>query len=405
MRILMIAPQPFLEPRGTPISVYQRTQGLAALGHTIDLLTYHVGQDIDIPGVTHYRIPRVPFIKQVKVGPSWYKPLLDLLLLGLTIRRLLTQRYDVIHSHEEAAFWAAPLAKLFRTKHLYDMHSSLPKQLANFNFGNVWPIVKLFETLENAVIKSCDALITIGSDLEEHARTIKPSVKQVMIENLPMQHTGAEMDDGLVEQLRAQLNLAGKVPIVYTGTFERYQGLDLLLESAAIVKQQHPEAIFVMVGGKPHQVEQWKAEARRLNLGESMIFTGIVPVDKVRAYMELADILVSPRTEGLSVPLKIYTYLHSGKPIVATRLLAHTLVLNDETAVLAEPNKDAYAEGILKLLRDPALRERVGAAAQKLAAEQYDPANYKTKLERIYREVQPAHMQREQPLLEQAAEK
>ena len=39
MKILMVAPQPFFEPRGTPISVYQRLEALSALGHHIDLLT------------------------------------------------------------------------------------------------------------------------------------------------------------------------------------------------------------------------------------------------------------------------------------------------------------------------------------------------------------------------------
>lgn len=52
MKILMISPEPFFEPRGTPISVYQRLQALSALGYQVDLLTYHVGQDVDIPGLT-----------------------------------------------------------------------------------------------------------------------------------------------------------------------------------------------------------------------------------------------------------------------------------------------------------------------------------------------------------------
>jgi len=144
MDILMIAPQPFLEPRGTPISVYQRVQGLATLGHTIDLVTYHIGQDVQIPGVTIHRIPHVPFIKQVKVGPSWAKPLLDLLIFWTAFRLLTTKQYDVIHSHEEAAFFCGLLARMFHTRHLYDMHSSLPQQLRNFNFGNARPLVRLF---------------------------------------------------------------------------------------------------------------------------------------------------------------------------------------------------------------------------------------------------------------------
>lgn len=399
MEVLMIAPQPFLEPRGTPISVYQRVKGLAVLGHTIDLVTYHLGKDVDIPGVTIHRIPNVPFIKEIKVGPSWYKPVLDILLFYKTISLMMTKRYDIIHSHEEAAFFANFLASTFRTRHLYDMHSSLPRQLANFNFGNYGPVVKMFEMLERRTINTCDAMITIGSDLEQQVRAINPSVPHVMIENLPLQNNDTTIDPLVLDQLRQQLGLKDRVAIVYTGTFERYQGLDLLIDSAKLVKEQHPEAAFLLVGGKPQQVEQWRDEVRRQGLEADVIFTGIVPVDEVRTYMELADILVSPRTEGLSVPLKIYTYLLSGKPIVATNLIAHTLVLNDDTAVLAEPTKEAFAAGIMKLIRSPELRQQVSVQALRYAQEKYDPAHYLSRLERIYRAVQPAQRPPEQPAI------
>ena len=51
MKALVIAPQPFFSPRGTPFSVYYRTMVTAELGVEIDFLTYGEGQDVDIPGV------------------------------------------------------------------------------------------------------------------------------------------------------------------------------------------------------------------------------------------------------------------------------------------------------------------------------------------------------------------
>ncbi len=148
MKILMLAPQPFLEPRGTPLSVYQRIRALSALGHHVDLVTYHVGRDVHVNNLQIHRIPRVPFVTQVKVGPSWIKPFLDLLMFFVALRLMLSRRYDVIHSHEEAAFLALPLSALFNVRHIYDMHSSLPRQFANFNFGNWPPLVGCFELLE-----------------------------------------------------------------------------------------------------------------------------------------------------------------------------------------------------------------------------------------------------------------
>jgi glycosyltransferase involved in cell wall biosynthesis len=184
-----------------------------------------------------------------------------------------------------------------------------------------------------------------------------------------------------------KLGVNNRLPIVYTGTFEPYQGLDLLFASAKIVKEHNPEAFFILVGGKPHQVKYWQAEVKKEQLEDSIHFIGIVPPEEVVTYLEMAEILVSPRTGGLSVPLKIYSYLHSGKPTVATKLFAHTQVLNDETAVLVEPQKEAFAEGILKLIQNPPLRQRLGLQAKKLAEERYNPTLYLAKLVQIYHEI------------------
>jgi glycosyltransferase involved in cell wall biosynthesis len=383
MKILMIAPQPFFEPRGTPISVFQRLHGLSALGYQVDLATYHIGQAVDIPGVTIIRAPRVPFIHKVKIGPSLAKIPLDLMLLLLTVWLLLTRRYDAIHSHEEAAFFAAPLAWLFRKPHLYDMHSSLPKQLGNFNFGNYRPLVWLMEGLERWVLRTCDVVLTIGLDLEEYVLKVNRQANHIRIENIAAQNETAENPERVAE-LRQALGLAGKQAIVYTGTFEGYQGFEMLFASAQIVARQAPEAMFVMVGGKAEQVELWRQETERLGLAERVIFTGTVSLEESVHYLALADILVSPRTKGLSVPLKIYSYLQAGKPTVATEIEAHTQVLDGETAVLTPPTPQAYAAGLLRLLQDPALRQTIGQNARARAERDYSKESYLNKLERAY---------------------
>ena len=80
MKILMIAPQPFFTPRGTPFSVYYRTRILTELGHKVDLLTYPLGRDVHIPGLKIIRTISVPFIKNIKIGPSIKKLVLDFIL-------------------------------------------------------------------------------------------------------------------------------------------------------------------------------------------------------------------------------------------------------------------------------------------------------------------------------------
>jgi glycosyltransferase involved in cell wall biosynthesis len=384
MTILMIAPEPFLEPRGTPISVLQRLQALSNLGYTIDLVTYHVGQDVDIPGVQIHRIPSVPFVKSVKTGPSYIKPFLDFLLFFKAFFLLLRTRYKVIHSHEEASFFSVILAFIFRTQHVYDMHSSLPRQLENFNFGNNRLFIKLFELLELWVLRTCSAVITIGSDLAAYVEGVNPEVRQLHIGNLALHTNQLPPSQKSANHLRQELNLNNELLIVYTGSFEHYQGIGLLLESATIVKSQYPDVCFVLVGGKPDQLTEWREFVHREQLENQVRFAGIVPPGESLAYLEIADVLVSPRIEGTSVPLKIYSYLQAGKPIVATKIEAHTQVLNENVASLVEPTAPGFAIAILELLEDNELRQCKGEYARQLSQDVHNPAEYEAKMAALY---------------------
>ena len=166
MKILMLAPQPFFEPRGTPFSLLGRLKALSKLGHEIDLVTYHVGQDVTIPGVTIYRTQRVGFIKRVKVGPSIPKLFLDLLVFFKAVRLLRRNHYDLLNTHEEAGFFGVLLAGLFKLRHLYDMGSSPPQRLSVFQQMGLGPLIRLFEWIEAKVINSSDAVIVTGVNCE-----------------------------------------------------------------------------------------------------------------------------------------------------------------------------------------------------------------------------------------------
>src|SRR5689334_7096453 len=144
VRILMIAPEPFFEPRGTPFSEFHRIRALTALGHTVDLVTYPFGQPVSMPGLRVFRSMRPPFVRRVGIGPSLAKIPLDIFLTFTAIRRALSAPYDAIHSHEEGGVIGATLAMVLRVPHLYDMHSSLPQQLTNFAFTRSRLIARLF---------------------------------------------------------------------------------------------------------------------------------------------------------------------------------------------------------------------------------------------------------------------
>ncbi|OGO05670.1 MAG: hypothetical protein A2Y73_07180 [Chloroflexi bacterium RBG_13_56_8] len=100
--------------------------------------------------------------------------------------------------------------------------------------------------------------------------------------------------------------------------------------------------------------------------------------------MGMADILVSPRIKGTNTPLKLYAYLRSGRPILATNLLTHTQVLDPETAVLVEPSAEGLAQGALRLLEDPELAGRLAANCVRLAETQYTYQTFLNKTASAY---------------------
>ena len=386
MKILMIAPQPFFEPRGTPISVRQRLTGLTSLGHKVDLATYHLGEVVDLQGLKIYRTPTISSIRSLKVGPSWQKIPLDFLLILKSIALLFSNKYDVIHSHEEAGFFAVFLAWLFKVPHVYDMHSSLPKQLVNFRFGDNKGMIGIFEYLERLVVNTCDAMITIGPDLEQYVHEMNPDVPMQMIENLPLNID--QNFDEISPEISSRFRQHNGLSVVYTGTFERYQGVDVLIKSFEQVNHNHPETQLILVGGKPEQIQVYQNMVSQMGLDGSIQFTGIVSLEDANAYIHLADILVSPRIEGTSVPLKIYTYLHAGKPILATDIPAHSLVLCQENACLVDPTPEGMTAGLTRLINDDQLRSELSLEGKKLAEQKYGQSQYLSKLEKVYRTFQ-----------------
>jgi len=341
-----------------------------------------VVSDVEMPGLRIVRSMAPPFVSRVRIGPSWAKVPLDALLSLTALRLAVTRRYDVIHSHEEGGAIGIVLAALLRKPHLYDMHSSLPQQISNFGYGRFKGLASFFGWIERLMIKRSGVVIVICEDLDDTVKALNLPVPTVLIENAAGSGAAPSAGTGLV--VRRSLGLGETTPVVlYTGTFEAYQGLDLLYHAMRVVVTARPEARLVMVGGEPAQVAGARAAVERLGLSSAVIFTGQRPADEVPAYLDAATALVSPRSSGTNTPLKIYQYLRSGRPIVATRLRTHTQVLNDDVAILTGATPDELAQGLLRALSDPSA-VAIGERARALAATKYSDEAFVEKTRRAY---------------------
>jgi glycosyltransferase involved in cell wall biosynthesis len=386
MHILMIAPEPFFEPRGTPFSEYHRIKALGALGHTVDLVTYPFGRDVELPGLRVFRCVRPPLVQGVRIGPSWAKVALDAALAATALRRALSTRYDAVHSHEEGGLIGVALAAMLGVPHLYDMHSSLPQQLSNFDFSSSRPLVWGMTQVERLLVRRSRTVIVICQQLVDVVRAVDPLVPTVLIENAP--GSGDPPAVGAGAAVRAEWGIAPAAPVVlYTGTFEAYQGLDLLYAAAARVRASRPDVRFLVVGGQPAQVDAARQQARAAGADGTVVFTGQRPSEEIPAFLDAATVLASPRSRGTNTPLKIYQYLRAGRPIIATRLLTHTQVLDDAVAVLTEATPDAYAAGILRAVDNPAEADAIGRRARELADTKYSYEAYLERTRHAYAEL------------------
>ncbi len=383
MRILMIAPEPFFQPRGTPFSEYYRTRALTELGHEVDMVTYPIGEDVSIPGLRIFRAPGIPGIRKISIGPSLAKLPLDVMVFSSAARRLMSGRYDLLDCHEEAGLMGVLLSKLFGVPAVYDMHSSLPEQLVNFRYTRSAVLRKLFAISERWTIKGSAAVIVICPYLQEVVADVDPEKPCFLIENSPLAEANRVAGSEEATALRKSLGLEGTAVIGYTGTFEAYQGLDLLFDAVRWIAERDPKARLLMVGGHPDQIDEARGAIQQRGLEDKVVFVGQRPPAEMSVYLAATDVLVSPRSHGNNTPLKIYSYLRAGKAIVATRLLTHTQVLDDEISQLTAADPEAFGKGILTLLRDPNRAQALGEAARRRAENEYSYENYVEKTRRV----------------------
>jgi glycosyltransferase involved in cell wall biosynthesis len=168
--------------------------------------------------------------------------------------------------------------------------------------------------------------------------------------------------------------------VVYAGTLEPYQGIDILISAFQYVIPADPNAFLLVVGGTPAQVEQYSKLADESGIGEYCLFTGRVPQSLAQYYANQAKVQVSPRRSGTNTPLKVYQQIASGVPLVATNIYSHTQVLNDEVAFLVELDPKDMGQGILIALTDHQERKRRAEAAKRLYADQYSRQVYTEKM-------------------------
>ena len=354
-RILFLAPQPFFTNRGTPLRVLATARALVELGAEVDLLVYSIGESIELSGIDVRRSPKVPFIQNIPIGFSIRKLIVDGPFFLSAWRAIRSRRYAAVHGVEEAGVMAALLSRRYGIPFIFDMHSHMSEQLSERTMRRGGLVHRIFSSIENSCIRRATSVITVADCITERLEQFGRDGVSVTLPDIPVEHT-FPAKPSTRDKLVRKLGVENRTRVVYTGNFRSYQGLEILLRgfanfiarfeasarSGAPYSSRRP--ILLIVGGGPEEsddLERLLTFTRELQISDDVRFVGQHHVTEMSSFMELADVLVSSRSAGGHTPLKIYSYLAAKKPIVATRVTAHTMVLDEQVAFMCDLDPDS----------------------------------------------------------------
>ncbi len=367
MRLLALAPTGFFADYGCHIRIMGQLQALQQLGYQIRLVTYPAGRNL--PGLSTIR-PPAPFSRNLPVGSSWRKILLDALLAPTALAAALRFRPHLIHAYlHEGALIGWLLARLLRVPLTFDYQGSLTAEMLDHHFLSPRsPLLEPLRRLEAWIEQRPQAIFPSSAHAVDllTQRGLPPARLHLLPDAIDPDFFAPRPPD-LV--LRRQLDLPPDGPlVVYLGLLAPYQGIDLLLQALTRPPlATHPAHFLIM--GFPH-VEHYRRLAHQLGLGQRTHFTGPIPYHEAPRYLALGDLAIAAKLSATEGSGKLLPYMSLALPIIATDTPVHREYLGHgdcPAGILAAPQPDALAQTIVAALdRLPDLRAHALHLRQKV---------------------------------------
>ncbi len=239
-----------------------------------------------------------------------------------------------------------------------------------------WPTwrVEVTKRVTLFVAEHADRVRCVSHSVLESARRVGIHAERLVY--LPMRVDTAvfapEVQQAAGLAVRRRFGLGSGPIILFLGTLSIHKGVTHVVRAMARVAQECPEARLVLVGSGPLEIELRRLVAE-LGLGEHVLFAGRAHYEEVPAFLAAGDVLVLPSlNEGL--PRVILEAMAMARPVVASRVGGvPELVQDGETGLLTAPRDEAaLAESLLRLAKDPSLREAMGNRARQSIGIEYE---------------------------------
>jgi glycosyltransferase involved in cell wall biosynthesis len=376
-RIAMVAACPMPARRGTPLRVERLAEALAARGHEVELITYHVAEGPQPLGVPVHRIFRHPVYWRMPVGPSFRKLALYDPALSWKLSRVLSERrFDVIHAHHvEGLLVALPARLRHGIPLVYDAHTMLAAELPSYATGLTrTAFAALGGWLDGALPRRADHVVAVTSDIRDRlvkAHGLKP-------EHITVVTNGVESG---CFRVQPPPRPDGLIRLIYTGTLAPYQNIELLLEAFARARQVRRDLRLCFAVSS--SFEPYEAAARRLGVRDAI---EVLPdgFSELPLQLAAAAIAVLPRVSCPGIPQKLLNYMAAGKAIVASAGSAKVLEHERTGLVVADGDVGGFAGAVLRLAGDAELGEALGRRARETVEREFSWEGAAERLEPVY---------------------
>ncbi len=361
--------------RANAIQVLSQCQALLAAGEQVDLITPRRWRTPPEAGTlaelaANFGLDRLPRLRRLpcldlvsttrKPGPAaFYAQHLSFLALAAAVTA--AGRYDVVHTREAMLpLLAGGVLARRGARVMVELHN-FPSRPAGLG-------------LHRRALRRCHGLVVISRGLAERYGRLSPGGPPITVAPDGVAERFFA-DQGSRRDLRRDLELPDDAPIVLYagGLFWAWKGLDTLIEAARLL---NGKIRLVIVGGSPKPAHLAELKERIAGLGiEGAKVTGFVAPAKVPAYLAAADVLVLPNSARAEIsarytsPLKLFEYLASGRPVVASDLpsLREVLSHGRNGWLVAPDDPKALAEGIERVINDPELAARLAENGRETA--------------------------------------
>jgi glycosyltransferase involved in cell wall biosynthesis len=387
-RILYAAFDAVPSPKGAAVHIRETLSALVRVGQ-VDLMTLPG----TLPGEVVFPEDGTGGHEHLAVRPPDGNFLHRALWFGDAVaERILTQRYDLVHVR---SIWEGTPALAFRSERCYRLVyevNGLPSVELRYHYPEITNHRDLLTRLraqERDLLRGADALITQSLVSRRYLRGLGAPAERIAV--IPNGVHPERFEIGCTPDS----NTEGLPVVAYVGTLAPWQGLEVLIEAAALLAPRRPLRVWLIGGGRREWVRSLLKRARRLGIEERVELLGTVSPCEVPRLLAEARVCVAPLSlternvrQGCC-PIKLLEYMAASKPIVAPRLpVVRELLTDGETAVLYKPEKPArLAEALERILADPEFAAEIGRKARIRVQEAFTWAQHGSRLQTLYREL------------------